>query len=131
MVTERQTKPNRHLQVQQNSVVEGYFFLVRHKQLGSCGDKPGKCLLCAGPHQASNHQCGVNGCSKKPRKLCTHVLARCANCMGNHQANFVRWSARQKAELQAQKGKMRKDPKILEKANNLQLQEDKGDEDGC
>lgn len=100
-----------------------------HERLGSCGDRPEKCLLCAGPHQASNHQCGVDGCSKKPGKLCTHVVARCANCMGNHQANFARCPARQKAELQARKGKTRKDPKILEKANNLQSQEDEGDED--
>ena len=49
--------------------------------------------------------------------------------MGNHQANFARCPARQKAELQARKGKTRKDPKILEKANNLQSQEDEGDED--
>ena len=101
---------------------------IGHERLGSCGDRPEKCLLCAGPHQASNHQCGVDGCSKKPGKLCTHVVARCANCMGNHQANFAHCPARQKAELQARKGKTRKDPKILEKANNLQSQEDEGDE---
>ena len=47
--------------------------------------------------------------------------------MGNHQANFAHCPARQKAELQARKGKTRKDPKILEKVNNLQSQEDKGD----
>ena len=42
---------------------------IGHKRLGSCGDRPEKCLLYAGPHQASNHQSGIDGCSKKLRKL--------------------------------------------------------------
>lgn len=49
--------------------------------------------------------------------------------MGNHQANFAHGPARQGAELQARKGKTRKDPNILEKANDFQSREVEGDED--
>lgn len=62
-------------------------------------------------------------------KLCTHLVAQYPNCMGNHQENFARYLARQKTELQAQKKKSRKDPKILEKANNLQSLKDKRNKD--
>lgn len=48
-------------------------------------------------------------------------IAQYANCIGNHQANFVYYSARQKAKLQAQKEKTYKNSKILKKTNNLQL----------
>lgn len=47
---------------------------VRYKRLNSCGDRPEKCLLYAGPHQVSNHQYRVDRCSKKPGKLCTHIV---------------------------------------------------------
>lgn len=62
---------------------------IGHERLGNCGTRPEKCIICAGDHQVNRHQCGVSGCSKGMRKLCAHVVTRCANCQGNHQANFV------------------------------------------
>lgn len=61
--------------------------------------------MCAGQHQVSEHQCGVSGCSKGIGKLCVHVVARCANCNGNHQANSARCPSRHKAEIEARKKK--------------------------
>lgn len=82
---------------------------IGHERLGSCGDRPEKCVMCAGEHQAREHQCGVNGCSKGTGKLCVHVVARCANCQGSHQANSARCPSRQKAEVQARKNKAAKE----------------------
>jgi hypothetical protein len=79
---------------------------IGHERLGSCGNRPEKCIMCAGEHQVSEHQCGVGGCSKGIGKLCVHVVARCANCQGNHQANSARCPSRQKAEIQARKNKV-------------------------
>ena len=60
---------------------------IGHERQGNCEDRPEKCIMCASAHPASEHQCGVNGCRKGKGKLCVHVVARCANCQGNHQAN--------------------------------------------
>lgn len=65
--------------------------------------------MCAREHQVNKHQCGVIGCNKGKGKLCIHVVARCANCNGNHQANSARCPSRQKAEIQAQKKKPAKE----------------------
>lgn len=35
-----------------------------HERLGSCGDRPIQCVMCAGKHQVSDHQCDVNECNK-------------------------------------------------------------------
>ena len=88
---------------------------IGHERQNSYGDRPEKCIMCAGSHQASERQCGVNGCSKGKGKLCVHVVARCANCQGNHQANSGRCPSRQKAEIQARKNKVAKEPKSLVK----------------
>ena len=104
------------------------YYRIEHKRLSNYSDRPEKCLLYAGSHQTSNHQCGIDEWSKKLGKLCMHVIAQSANCMGKHQANFAHCTAGQNVELQAQKRKTCKDFKILKKGNNLQLQEDKWDE---
>lgn len=71
---------------------------ISHERLGSCGDRPEKCVMYAGAHPASEHQCGVNRCNKGKGKLCIHVIARCANCQGNHQASSARCPLRLKAQ---------------------------------
>ncbi len=37
---------------------------IGHERQNSCGDRPEKCTMCAGAHSASEHRCGVKGCSK-------------------------------------------------------------------
>ena len=44
--------------------------------------------------------------------MCVHVVARCANCQGNHQANSPRCPFRQKAEMQARKNKVAKNLEV-------------------
>ncbi len=87
---------------------------IGHERLGNCGNRPERCVMCAGEHQASVHQCGVSGCNKGTGKLCVHVVARCANCQGSHQANSSRCPFRAKAEVQARKNKAAKgsQPKV-------------------
>lgn len=57
---------------------------IGHERQGDCGDRPEKCILCAGAHPANEHQCGVDGCKIEKGKLCVHITARCANFPGNH-----------------------------------------------
>ena len=85
---------------------------IGHECQNSCGDRPEKCTMCAGAHQVSEHQYGVNGCSKKRGKLCVHVVARCANYQGNHQANSPQCPSRPKAEMQARKNKIAKNLEV-------------------
>ena len=59
--------------------------------------------MCAGEHHVNEHQCGVTGCGKGRGKLCIHVVARCANCNGNHQENSAQCPSRYKAKIQAHK----------------------------
>lgn len=85
---------------------------IGHERQGSCGDRPEKCVMCAGAHLTSEHQCGVNGCNKGKGKLCIHVVARCANCQGSHPANSGRCTIRQKAQIEARKNKTAKTPEL-------------------
>ena len=57
----------------------------------------------------NDHKCGVNGCDKGQGKIYTNVVARCANYNGNHHANAIRCSIRQKAEGQARRIKILKE----------------------
>ena len=76
---------------------------IGHERLEKCGNSPKKCVICAGEYHVNKHQCGVTGCGKRRGKLCIHVVARYANCNGNHQANSAQCPSRYKAEIQAHK----------------------------
>lgn len=39
-----------------------------HKRMGKYSDWPSRCIIYAGLHKMSKHQCGVLGCSKKLEK---------------------------------------------------------------
>lgn len=82
-----------------------------HKRQGSCGGGPEKCIIYASAYPVSKHQCGINWYSKERGKLCVHIVAWCANCQGNHQANFVQCPFRQKAKIPACKNKTAKNLK--------------------
>ena len=56
-------------------------------------------------HKMDKHQCEVNGYNKGLRKICAHVVVKCANCGGNHPANFNRCTSSQKAKIDARKQK--------------------------
>jgi len=91
---------------------------IGHERMGSCGDRPSKCVICAGPHKVEDHCCGVAGCNKGKGKICIHVTAKCANCGGAHAANSPRCGSRHKADLQA-----RQDKKVMGKKNKTQVED--------
>ena len=59
---------------------------IGHDRLGGCGDRRVQCVICAGAHKVESHKCEMTGCTVKMGKICTHVIPKCANCGGNHQA---------------------------------------------
>ena len=77
---------------------------IRHQRMGNCGDRPHKCIICAGPHKVEDHQCGIKGC-KKRGKICVHVTPKCANCIGAHVASSARCPSRHQAEIRVRKEK--------------------------
>ena len=81
---------------------------IGHQQMGGCGDRPQKCVICAGPHKIEAHQCGVAGCKKGMGKIWVHVTSKCANCSGTHEANSPRCISRHQAEVKARKEKKTK-----------------------
>ena len=81
---------------------------IGHDRLGGCGERSPQCVICAGAHKSENHKCGVTGCTVKKGKICIHVVPKCANCGGNHQATAFRCPARQKAHALAWKNNGKK-----------------------
>ena len=81
---------------------------IGHDRLGSCNQRHEQCVICAGAHKSENHKCGVTGCTVKKGKICIHVVPKCANCGGNHQATAFRCPARQKAQALAWRNKGKK-----------------------
>lgn len=59
---------------------------IGHTTYRTCRDKPPRCLVCAGAHEANKYSCKEAGCRAKPGSACLHKPARCANCTGSHQA---------------------------------------------
>lgn len=100
---------------------------IGHKRIGKCESRPPRCIICAGPHKMDEHQCGVNGCNKGSRKICAHVVVKCANYGSNHLANSNQCTSRHKVEIDAQKqkslkktienGKVRAEP--IDKGGNM------------
>ncbi len=81
---------------------------IGHDRLGSCNKRPAQYVICAGAHKSKNHRCGVTRCVAKAGKICIHVVPKCANCRGNHQATAFRYPARQKAQAVAWKNRSKK-----------------------
>lgn len=54
-------------------------YIIKYEWLGNYSNKPEKCLLFARLYQTSNHQCDIDKYSKKPGKLCMHIVAQYAN----------------------------------------------------
>ena len=91
---------------------------IGHEQMGKCGDRVPKCVICAGPHKIEDHRCGVIGC-----KVCIHVTVHYENCGGGHSANSSQYTLRHKAEVDAQRRKTLNKDKVKtvetnEKGNN-------------
>lgn len=78
---------------------------IGHERMRDCGDRPARCVICAGPHKIKEHQCGVVGYGKGNGKICAHVTVVCANCKGNYTANSPQCASRHKANVETQKEK--------------------------
>ena len=98
---------------------------IGHDRLGGCGERPIQCVICAGAHKSENHKCGVTGCTAKKGKICIHVVPKCANCGGNHQATAFRCPARQKAQAKAWKNKTKKASNREERETIVESHEDR------
>ncbi len=81
---------------------------IGHDRLGKCGNRGVQCVICAGAHKVESHKCGVIGCTAKMGKICTHIIPKCANCGGNHQATAFKCPAKLRAQTEAWKKKMEK-----------------------
>ena len=49
-------------------------YRIGYERLEKCGNRPEKCVMCAGEHQVNEHECGVIGCNKGKGKLYIHVM---------------------------------------------------------
>ncbi len=98
---------------------------IGHERMGSCGNRPAKCVICSGAHKVEEHQCGVIGCTKGRGKICPHVKAQCANCGGGHMANSSRCISRQKAGIKANKERRVRKESEKEKAKDVSEDGDK------
>jgi hypothetical protein len=78
---------------------------IGHRSFKACGDRPPKCLICAGPHEGLNHTCNVVNCVSKPGKACQHMPARCGNCGGNHPATAANCPTKRQARKELSKTK--------------------------
>ncbi len=81
---------------------------IGHDRLGGCDNRGVQCMICAGAHMVENHKCGVIGRTAKIGKICTHIIPKCANCGGNHQATAFKCPAKLRVQTEASKRKMEK-----------------------
>lgn len=95
---------------------------IGHEQMGVCGGRPAKCMICSELHKVEDHQCGVIGCTRSRRKICSHATVKCANCEGNHIANSSRCSSKHKLRVKAKKE--RQSEKQSEKEKEKDISED-------
>ena len=98
-----------------------------HKQMGSCEDRPPKCIICTGPHKVEKHCCGVAGCIKRRGEICVHVTAKCANCGRSHTANSLRSVSRHKADIKARQEKKTREKRGKEKVQASNASDEAGE----
>jgi hypothetical protein len=56
-----------------------------HQRYKACIEVP-RCYICAGAHEAAEHECPIKGCTAKPGKGCIHLPCKCIHCQGPHMA---------------------------------------------
>jgi hypothetical protein len=60
---------------------------IGHRSYRRCGTRPPLCTVCAGAHEAREHVCNVLDCKAPTGHPCLHILTKCGNCGGEHQAD--------------------------------------------
>jgi len=74
---------------------------IGHSSHLECKNRPPRCLICAGDHEALSHGCNVTGCNIGLGRPCQHSQIRCANCGGPHEATSARCPKIKQARKQA------------------------------
>ena len=60
-----------------------------------------RCSLCAGLHRTADHKCSIKDCKASRGLVCTHLIAKCANCKGPHSARSDQCPKKKEALEQA------------------------------
>jgi hypothetical protein len=82
-----------------------------HTAYKACKNTP-RCYICAGGHEAIEHQCSIIGCNARIGKPCIHLPLKCTHCKGAHLATSISCPQRKKAIAIAKEKKGRKDKKV-------------------
>lgn len=66
-----------------------------------------RCALCAGQHRTAEHKRNIKDCKAGRGSVCTHLIAKCANCKGPYGARSDQCPKKKAAQEQAKgwKGK--------------------------
>jgi hypothetical protein len=76
---------------------------IGHTGYRACGNRPPKCAICAGDHEAIEHHCTVLNCASPPARPCQHTVIRCASCDGKHEATSPKCPKIREARQRAQR----------------------------
>ncbi len=80
--------------------------------------KPPRCYICAGPHEASEHQCPVQTCTAKIGKACVHLPIKYIHYKGAHLATSSYYPKR-KTAIEAVKEAKRAAKKLVESRKRI------------
>lgn len=70
---------------------------ISHDRLVGCSQRPKQCIIYARTHKSENHKYGVMEYTVKKGKIYVHVISKCLNYRGNHQATTFKCLVKQKA----------------------------------
>jgi hypothetical protein len=113
-----------------NHIVDRYWGLGPEEICPKCGEyghttfrgctKPPRCYICAGPHEASEHQCPVQSCTAKMGKPCIHLPIKCIHCKGAHLAT-ASYCPKRRSAIEAAKEAKRAALKLVESRRRIQV----------
>jgi len=76
-----------------------------HTSYRGC-NKPPKCYICTGNHEANEHKCQITGCSAIQGKACVYLPVKCIYCKGPHLATSNNCPKRREVIEEAKKRKL-------------------------
>jgi len=113
-----------------NHTVDRYWGLGPDEICPKCGEYghttfrgctgPPRCYICAGPHEASEHQCPVQTCTAKTGKACVHLPIKCIHCKGAHLAT-ASYCPKRRSAIEAAKEAKQAALKLVESRRRIQV----------
>lgn len=79
---------------------------IGYVQIGKCGDRNLRYMICTELHKLKDHSCKVNGCHKRKRKVCFHAKVKYTNCGEGHCVHSNQCTQRYKAKVDAKRNKL-------------------------